>query len=554
MRPPRSAIAALALSFLVLAADGRVLVNGFITLDDETYVLRNPHVKAGLTRGGLAWSFTSFEASNWHPLTWLSHMADVQLYGLDPRGHHLTSLLLHLAGTILLFVVLRRLTGSLWRCALAAALFAAHPMHVESVAWVAERKDVLSGFFWIASLGTYLRYVSRPGTGRYLAVALTLALGLMAKPMLVTLPLILLLLDWWPLGRFSPFTPGGKNGFPPPTRVLLEKVPLLLLAGAAGWLTYLAQSRGGALQALELQPHIRAANALVATATYLVKAIWPAGLAVFYPHPGASVSWVKVLASGAVLVAATLLVSRAAARRPHIAFGWLWYLVTLVPVCGLVQVGWQAMADRYTYIPFVGLFVMAAWGLGDLAASTVRPAFRAAAALPAVAAVLALAGASSVQTGYWRDGITLFEHTKDVTVDNWFAEYSLGNELWRLGKRPEARERFRTATRMNPTFANAFNNLGALLLLEKKTAEALPVLTKAAQLSPRDPVHRYNLGLALEQNGNPGAAVSEYREALRLYPEYFEARNRLEIALRGRPSPPARQLKRNPRGRAPAAE
>jgi len=533
----RRALAILALALLVLAADGGVLSNGFVALDDNDYVLENAHVRAGLTRESFAWAFTSLGyASNWHPLTWLSHMADVQLSGLDPRGHHLTSLLLHLTGTTLLFLVLLHSTGALWRSALVAALFAAHPLHVESVAWVAERKDVLSGVFWMATLGAYLRYVRRPGAGRYLVVALTLALGLMAKPMLVTLPLVLLLLDWWPLGRFPPPAAGGQTGPLSPRRILLEKVPLAILAGAAGCLAYLAQSRGGALQALELPPDVRAANAVSAAASYLAKAVWPSGLAVFYPHPGAAVAPVQVAASGVLLVALTILVVRVSLRRPHLACGWFWYLVTLAPVSGLVQIGWQAMADRYTYIPFTGLFVVAAWGLGDLAATVSRPWVRAAAAVPAGAAVLVLASVAAVQTHYWKNGVTLFERARNVTQNNWLAEYWLGNEFLRLGKHREARDRFNAAIRLNPAFADAYNNLGALLVLEGKSAEALPVLTQAARLSPRDAHLRFNLGLALENTGDPGAAVTQYREALRLKPEYHAAQIRLEIAAFQRPS------------------
>jgi tetratricopeptide (TPR) repeat protein len=523
----------LALALLVLAADGGVLSNGFVSLDDDDYVVRNVRVGAGLTGGGLAWSLTSIgHASNWHPLTWLSHMADVQFYGLDPRGHHLTSLLLHLAGTILLFLVLRRATGALWRSGLVAALFAAHPLHVESVAWVAERKNVLSGLFWTVSLGAYLNYVRRPAAGRYLAVALALALGLMAKQTLVALPLVLLLLDWWPLGRFAQPACGSRPGLRGPARLLLEKVPLALVAGAAGWLAYLAQSRGGALQALELPFGVRAANAVSAASSYIVKAAWPEGFAVFYPHPGPSISWAGAAASGAALAAATVLAVRGRARRPYLALGWFWYLVTLAPVIGLVQVGWQAMADRYAYLPLVGLFLAIAWFLGDRAATAPRRGVRAATALPAVSAVLALAAASSIQAGYWRDGVTLFERARAVTGDNWLAEYLLGNEFLRLRRGSQASNRFRTAIKLNPGFADAYNNLGAQLLLDGKTAEALPVLTQAVRLAPRDPALRFNLGLALEGEGNPGAAASQYREALRLRPEYSAARARLEIALR----------------------
>ena len=329
----------------------------FVKVDDTTYVTGNPHVLGGLTWSGARWALVTFEASNWHPLTWISLMADAEIGGAGPRSYHVTNVLLHLASTLLLFHVLARATRSVWRSALVAALFAVHPLHVESVAWVAERKDVLSTFLGFLTIAAYLRYAGKPTPGRYAAVAATLALGLLAKPMLVTLPLVLLLLDYWPLGRITLPLRAGEGA----RRPLLEKVPLLALSAGSSAVTLAAQSSASAtLGAVPLTT--RLGNAAIACATYLGKAVWPVGLSIHYPYVQ-PVPAARVALSLAVLAAVTWLVARGASRRPYLVTGWLWYLVTLVPVIGFVQVGEQSMADRYTYVPLVGIFVMVAWSL-----------------------------------------------------------------------------------------------------------------------------------------------------------------------------------------------
>ncbi len=345
-----------------LGAFWQVLDCGFVNYDDITYV-GSPHVQSGLTVDNIKWAFKAIHCGNWHPLTSISHMLDCQIYGLNPRWHHLTNLLLHIANTVLLFLVLVRMTGLPWRSAFVAGLFAVHPLHVESVAWVAERKDVLSTFFWMLTMYAYVRYVEHPRLTSYAPVLVFLALGLMAKPMLVTLPFVLLLLDYWPLGRFA----SGKKQAWPGWRLILEKAPLYMLAAASSVVTYLVQQKGGAMISFaQASFSARAANAVLSYGKYLWKTIWPTGLAVFYPYPADPAAAWKVGGTALVLVCISALVIFAARRRPYLATGWLWYLGTLVPVIGLVQVGEQAMADRYTYIPLIGLFIMVAWDVPEL--------------------------------------------------------------------------------------------------------------------------------------------------------------------------------------------
>ena len=389
------------------------LRNGFINLDDPYYVTANPQVLPGITRAGLAWAMTANVASNWHPLTLLSHMLDCQLYGLHPTGHHATSLLLHLANVLLLFAVLRGMTGAAGRSAAVAALFAVHPLHVESVAWVAERKDVLSALFWILAMGAWARYARAPSLGRYLLVFLLMALGLTAKPMVVTLPFALLLLDVWPLDRLGL---GWK-------RLAVEKLPLLALSAASSLITLRYQETS--LVPLGVVPwRLRAANALVSYAAYLGKLFLPRHLAVFYPIQPAIPAW-EVAGAAVLLIAITVLAIWRARREPWLLVGWLWFLGTLVPVIGLVQVGRQAMADRYTYIPSIGLFLAVVWSLAELGR-----AHRAALATAAGIVILALAATTRVQIGYWSDGATLFRHALAATDDgNYLAHIGLGKAL-----------------------------------------------------------------------------------------------------------------------------
>jgi tetratricopeptide (TPR) repeat protein len=444
-----------ALALLTLAAYLPALHNGFVNLDDGLYVTGNPQVQKGITRAGGAWALTANVANNWHPLTLLSHQLDCQLFGLNPAGHHATSLLLHLVNTLLLFAVLRGMTGAVWRSAAVAALFAVHPAHVESVAWVAERKDVLSAFFWILAMAAWTGYARRPSLGRYLLVALMMILGLMAKPMVVTLPFALLLLDVWPLDRRG-------LGW---QRLIAEKLPLLALSAAASLVTLRYQRTS--LAPLDLVPwSLRLANAAVSYAAYLGKLLLPRNLAVFYPIPLAIPAW-QVAAAAALLAALTALAVWKARRAPWLLVGWLWFLGTLVPVIGLVQVGRQAMADRYTYLPSIGLFVAVVWGIAWGIAALARER-RAILFTAAAAAILALAAGTWMQAGYWRDSVALYRHALAATRGNYVAHVGLAKALTARRDWTGAEEQYRAALALRPGLTEARAGLAAVLRAEKE--------------------------------------------------------------------------------------
>jgi tetratricopeptide (TPR) repeat protein len=552
-----------------------VVHHDFVSYDDNLFVTENYRVQSGLSLRGAGWAFTTLSASNWFPLTWLSHMLDVELFGMDPGGHHLTNLLWHLANTVLLFLLLRSMTGALWRSFFAAALFGVHPLHVESVAWVAQRRDVLSTFFLLLTLLAYGWYVRSPGWKRYLPVAVCLACGLMAKPMLVTLPFVLLLLDVWPLGRLGPAprpAPDGGGRVSPVScrRAVAEKVPLAALAAAAAAVTVVAQARGGTVGTLEVHPlAIRLGNAVVSYTVYLVKTVWPRDLAVFYPHPGRGLEWWKAAAALLFLLAVTAAVTAARRRRPYLAVGWFWYLGTLVPVIGLVQVGSQAMADRYTYVPLVGIFIMATWGMDELTGKIGllrKPALAAAAAV-LVGSIFLTKG----QLKAWDNTGALFRHALENTEENYLAHYNYGWVLAWEGKRAEALQHFSEAVRIDPLYQMAHYNIGVLLALEGRldaaeahyrTAlqlnsehgeahtnladllikkgeieEAIRHLQLAIKLNPTDELTYLNFGIALERSGDMQSAVGQYREVLRLQPENEFARERLyELTRRMRES------------------
>lgn len=484
----------LLLTFAALVVFWQLADHEFVNFDDELYVTRNSHVQAGLTYQGLVWALTTTHVGNWHPLTWLSHMLDCELYGLNPGGHHFTSLLLHIANTLLLFVVLKRMTGALRRSVFVAALFALHPLHVESVAWVAERKDVLSTFFWILTMGVYVRYVERPGLNGYLLVLLSFALGLMAKPMLVTLPFVLLLLDYWPLGRFqfgqssddsnsqSHESINFSNQRSLIFRLVLEKAPFFALAAVSGVVTFLVQQGGGAVCSLDvLTLDIRVANAMVSYVSYMEKMIWPHHLAVFYPHPGSSLPMWQAAGAGLLLLSVSGLVVRAARRYPYLLTGWLWYLGTLVPVIGLVQVGGHAMSDRYTYVPLIGLFIIMAWSVPDLLS---RWRYRnIGLALAAGALLSAFMICTTVQVRHWQNSVALFEHTLDVTANNWLAHNNMGIALARRGKFDEAIAHYSETLRIKPNYARAYNNRGIVLAVQGKTAQAIAHFREALTLT-----------------------------------------------------------------------
>ena len=493
------------------------LGHAFLNYDDDLYLTRNPHLRLGLSPAGLAWAFTTGYGANWFPLTWLSWLIDYAIWGLDPRGYHLTNLLLHAASTALLFGVLTRMTGATLRSAFVAGIFALHPVHVESVAWAAVRKDVLSALFWMLTLWAYVRYAERPSWRRYLPVPLFLALGLMAKPMLVTLPFVLLLLDYWPLHRISPVR-----------RAILEKLPLVALSAISSVVTYQVQRAAGAVQPVDLYPApVRALNALLAYATYLRQAFWPSGLAVFYPHPGEDVS--RAAAGGALLLLAaiTAVALRARARQPYLAVGWFWFLGTLVPVIGLVQIGTQSHADRYLYLPLIGISMAVAWAVPDLLA---RRWPRAPLMLGA-AALGALAFASVRQVARWRDSATLFAHASDVTRENAVAHLNLGVALADKGDYPEARHHLEEAIRIHPGSAEAHGALAEVLARQGQREEALARFRTALRLDPGLSRVHNGFGRALLEGGDVEEAALHLREAVRLDPAYAEAHSNLGVAL-----------------------
>jgi tetratricopeptide (TPR) repeat protein len=526
-RPRGDARAALLAALLVVATVGTfhgLRGAGFVSLDDAAYLSENEHVAAGLSPASLRWAFTSTAEGNWHPLTRVSHLLDASLFGMRPGPHHLVSLGLHAASAVLLFLVLRGMTGALWRSAGVAAFFALHPLHVESVAWLAERKDVLSGLFWMAALAAHLAHARRPGPLRLLATTACLALGLMAKPMLVTLPFALLLLDYWPLGRLH--AGGAPAGWPRRAGVLVaEKLPLFALSAAAAVVAFRAQETGGSLGVImSLSLASRAAHAAVSYAQYCRQALWPADLAVFYPYAVTLPAWqvaVSLLAVGGATAAAV----RLHRSRPALVVGWLWFLGVLVPVIGLVQVGVQARADRYTYLPLVGLLLAAAWGACPLPA---RGGLRR--AVPALAALwlVALALVAGRQAGYWRDEVALYERSLAVAGESHLIRNNLGRAYEVRGRTAAALAEYERALRLNPAAADTLNNVGALLARQGRREEAAGYFLRALAVKPGHFEARVNLATVLEQEGDGEGAAFHYREALRVRPGEPRVLGRLE--------------------------
>jgi len=487
----------------------------------------------GLTQESVVWAFTAFHSGNWHPFTWLSHMLDCQLFGLKPGMHHLTNLLLHITNTLLLFLLLQRMTGKLWQSAFLAALFGLHPLHSESVAWVSERKDVLSTFFWMLTVGFYLRYVERPGLSRYLLVLLFFALGLMAKPMLVTLPFVLLLIDYWPLGRLR-FSKSCKESNlhiqkSQAFRLVWEKAPFFALSAASSFVTVLAQQEGKLVESLHAVPlKMRIANALVSYESYIAKMIWPQDLAVFYPLPETIPMW-KTAAAGLLLICLSIVLIRAWRRFPYLGVGWLWYLGTLVPVIGLVHVGGQAMANRYTYIPFVGLFMLIAWGLPDLLG---RWHYRTIAlGILGVVVLAVLMECTRLQLRHWENSVALWKHTANVTDNNYSAHSMLAAALVERGRFEEAIASASTSLKIKHDFAEACNNLGLALCKQGKLDEGIVSFAKAIQIKPGYAKAHNNLGSALARQGNLNKAVVHFSEALRIDPNLANAQIGIASAL-----------------------
>ncbi len=518
---------------LVAALYSPVVYHEFVNYDDPDYVSANPRVLSGLSRSNLQWALTSGHASNWHPLTWISHQLDSELFGSAPGGPHLVNTLLHTANVALLFVLLRRLTGSYWRSLIVCGIFALHPLRVESVAWISERKDVLSGFFFLLTLLAYREAVSSgvPGGGasrgrrkRWFAGALACyALGLLSKPMLVTLPFVLLLLDVWPLGRIR-----LRTWLPVADRaVWWEKVPFLLLAAGSCVITYLVQREGGAVS-VSLPLSARLANAAVAHLRYLGKFLWPVDLAVLYPHPGYWPVWLVTLSVAALLVLAAG-ACLALRRAPFIFVGYAWFLGMLVPVIGIVQVGVQSLADRYTYLPMIGLSLALVWGAAGWLRRAKVPAPALAFALLAVFALWAYL--TGRQVSFWHDSETLFTRATRVTRNNYLAYNNLGFYLGNRGKTAEAMENYRNSLAINPNYEDALNNLGHALAEAGHYAEAIPLYRAALAVRPNHVEVHNNLGNALSETGQVDEAIRHYEFVLGRNPRHPSANNNYGIAL-----------------------
>jgi Tfp pilus assembly protein PilF len=512
---------------------GQTLRHGFLSYDDGLYVFENLHVQAGLTWNSVCWAFTTSMANYVHPLTWMSHMLDCELYGLLPWGHHLTSLVIHAINAMLLFLVLVRMTGRHWPSAFAAALFAVHPLHVETVAWIAERKGLLSMLFWTAAMGGYAWHARRPNPVRYLSVAVLFLLGLLSKPSTVTLPFVLLLLDFWPLERMDRMA-SIRAMARRTVWLAVEKIPLFVLTALICTTTFVMQWRGNNLVFGERIPFTaRCANALVVYVVYLVKTVCPWDLAVYYPHPLVRPAG-HVAGAVVMLAAVTLLCLCQFRRRPYLIVGWLWYLGTLVPVIQLVQIGTFSHADRYTYIPLIGIFVMVAWSLDEVrSVSRTRSVAVTAAAVIAVAALGAMAFR---QTAYWKDDPTLFGHDLAVAGENPVAHDDIGTALMDLKKPVEAAEQFKLALKADPHNAEALYNLGVVMEALNRPAEAESWYRQTLQWKPSYPKAHNNLGGLLVQSRRFDEAMGHFRAAIASDPDLVDAHNNLGslLALQGK--------------------
>jgi tetratricopeptide (TPR) repeat protein len=510
----------LALAAITFAVFGQTLRHEFVDLDDGDYVYENPMVARGLTIKGIVWAFTQFHSANWHPLTWLSHMLDCQLYGLNPAGHHLTNVLLHAATVIALFLVLRQMTGALWRSAFVAAVFAIHPLRVETVAWVAERKDVLSGLFFMLTIGAYVRYARGPRSWRrYVLVMLLFAMGLMSKPMLVTLPLVLLLLDYWPLRRMEPRKISG---------LVTEKLPLLALSAAACVVTLLAQNKALSSTAFLPLP-LRCANALATCMVYLGQMVYPAGLAVFYPYPFHGLPPWELVLAGTLLAGLSAVAAWQRRKQPWMLMGWFWYLAMLLPVVGIIQVGGQAHADRYTYLPQIGIYIVITWLVAEWCA--MLRVGRAAIGSLMIGVLAVLMFCAWKQTWYWKNDETLWTHAINHTEDNNLAHNNLGKALFRKGNVEEAIIEFQKSLQIKPDYAEAHLDLGNAFFHKGSLDEAISEFQTALRIRPNYAEAHLNFGLVLFKKGNLDEAITEYQNALRIKPLYAEAHYSLGTAF-----------------------
>jgi tetratricopeptide (TPR) repeat protein len=528
----RTILMCTALAIVTIAAFWQVPFYEFIDFDDNVYVTANPHIQKGLNWQSVVWAFRTPYAAFWHPMTMLSYMLDYQLFGLNAFGYHLTNVLLHIANTLLLFIILNEMTGALWKSAFVAAAFALHSLHVESVAWVSERKDVLSTLFWMLTMLAYMRYARRPSVSRYLLTLGVFALGLMAKPMLVTLPFVLLLVDYWPLERlqFNRLAREQEKNSADIghkwSRLILEKVPFLALSAVFSVITIFTQKSEQTLS-LNLPLITRIGNAMVSYLAYIDKMVWPGNLAVFYPHPGSNLPLWQAAAAFAALAGISALAIRLAARHKYLPVGWLLFLGTLVPVIGLVQIHSFAMADRFTYIPLTGLFIIIAWGADDFLADGRLGKIML--GISATAVLSALLICTSFQLRYWRNNVTLFEHAIRVTANNSMAYYNLGVAYSKVGRWQEAIEAYRQSTRIKPAF-DALYNLGNAYSELGRWQEAVEAYKQAIAIKP-DLAQAYsNLGNSYYNLGRRMEAVEAYRQAIALKPDFAEAHYNLGVA------------------------
>jgi len=503
----------------------------FISFDDPQYITANPKVSGGLSVENSRWAFTTGHASNWHPITWLSHMVDCEIFGINPGGHHITNLLLHIINTLLLFALLKKVTGKVWQSGFVAALFALHPMHVESVAWISERKDVLSTMFWLLATAGYIRYARKSSALWYIVTMLLFALGLMAKPMLVTLPFVFLLLDYWPLERFrtkniheESVESKGLYG------LIIEKVPFFILSAGSSVVTFMVQLSGGAVEKMDVTPlKFRFANSIVAYTKYIGKMFWPTDLAIFYPHPGKSLPLWQVGTSFLLLVTVSVLIIRYKDKYKYLPVGWLWYLGTLVPVIGMVQVGAQAMADRYSYVPFIGLFIIVSWLVPELLQKWKNRNILLGITSAVILCVLSVL--TYFQVGYWQNSRILFEHTLKVTENNHIALSHVAESLRKDGRLDEAIELNRKGLQIQPGYFFAHIGLGRAFMEKKQFDKAIVHFTSALKERPDDFNILSCLGIAYGQRGDLDKAVVYFQKAVEVKPDSTQALDNLGHAL-----------------------
>jgi len=529
----RVTVLCLLLAALVFVVYAQTVNSGFVGYDDSDYITENPYVIDGLTREGVAWAFTTTLHYHWHPVTWLSHMTVSEFFGLNPGAHHLVNLLLHLANSLLLFIILRGMTGSMWRSAMVAALFALHPMNVEPVAWVTGRKDLLSTFFLMLTMWSYVIYVRKPGVWKYLLCILFFCLGLMTKSMLVTVPGILLLIDYWPLGRLRIRLSRGNSGHEGISlfRIILEKVPFILLSAVLGVLTVTVFSQRMPTDVMSATPLIeKAAMSVVHYWEYIGKMLWPSHMAFTYSHPDLY-SPLKIFGGWAFLVCTTALVLWWARRLPYLVVGWLWFLGTFLPVIGVVQKGGWGMADRYAYVPFIGLFIIVVWGINDIAARW-KWRFVKQGLIVAAAVLLSVMSVTAwFQAGYWKDDIALAMRALDVTGGKTNIYNNLAVALEKEGRTDEAIRYYQEALRVNPSYVKAHFGLGNALAKKGRTDEAIKSYREVLRINPEHTRAHYNLGVLLEKEGNERDAARHFSEVLRIHPDFAETFNKMGVLL-----------------------